>query len=91
MFTVGVVLFVLGILLSIALHELGHFLPARKFGVRVSQFMVGFGPTLYSRTKGQTQFGIKAIPLGGYVRIIGMIEPKAMVSKGIFKNIINQF
>lgn len=90
MFTVGVVLFVLGILLSIALHELGHFLPARKFGVRVSQFMVGFGPTLYSRTKGQTQFGIKAIPLGGYVRIIGMIEPKAMASKGIFKNIINQ-
>jgi membrane-associated protease RseP (regulator of RpoE activity) len=49
--------------------------PAKRFGVRVSQYMVGFGPTLWSRTKGETEYGIKAIPLGGYVRLVGMMPP----------------
>lgn len=76
MTAVGIVLFVVGLLFSIWWHELGHFLAARRFGMRVSQFMVGFGPTLWSRRKGETEHGIKWIPLGGYIRIVGMIPPK---------------
>lgn len=72
LFAVGIVVFVLGLLASIALHEVGHMVPAKRFGVRVSQYMVGFGPTLWSRTRGETEYGLKAIPLGGYVRLIGM-------------------
>jgi len=72
LFAVGIVIFVVGLLVSIALHEIGHMVPAKRFGVRVSQYMVGFGPTLWSRTRGETEYGLKAIPLGGYVRLIGM-------------------
>ncbi len=72
LFAVGIVVFVVGLLASIALHEIGHMVPAKRFGVRVSQYMVGFGPTLWSRTRGETEYGLKAIPLGGYVRLIGM-------------------
>ncbi|NMO89996.1 RIP metalloprotease [Actinomycetospora sp. TBRC 11914] len=75
MLVVGIVLFALGLLFSIAWHELGHFTTARWFGVRVPEFMVGFGPTLFSRQRGETSFGIKAIPLGGYIRMIGMVPP----------------
>ena len=74
-YLIGVVVFVVGMLLSIALHEVGHMVPAKRFGVRVSQYMVGFGPTLWSRTRGETEYGIKAIPLGGYVRLVGMYVP----------------
>ena len=73
----GILLIVLGVGVSIALHELGHLVPAKRFGVKCSQYMIGFGPTLWSRTIGDTQVGIKAIPLGGYVRMIGMIPPRA--------------
>ena len=75
MLVVGIVLFALGLLFSIAWHELGHFTTARWFGVRVPEFMVGFGPTLVSRQRGETSFGLKAIPLGGYIRMIGMVPP----------------
>jgi membrane-associated protease RseP (regulator of RpoE activity) len=51
--------------------------PAKKFGVKVTQYMVGFGPTMFSRKKGDTEYGIKAIPLGGYIRMIGMVPPRA--------------
>jgi len=71
----GISIFAIGLLLSIALHELGHMAPAKKFGVKVPQYMVGFGPTLWSRIKGETEYGIKAIPLGGYIRMIGMFPP----------------
>ncbi|RPF22126.1 M50 family metallopeptidase [Myceligenerans xiligouense] len=71
----GFLVLLVGIMLSIALHEIGHMLPAKKFGVRVSQYMVGFGPTLWSRVKGETEYGVKAIPLGGYVRLVGMMPP----------------
>jgi membrane-associated protease RseP (regulator of RpoE activity) len=60
---------------SIGFHEFGHFFWARKFGMRVPQFMVGFGPTVFSRRRGETEYGLKAIPLGGYIRIVGMIPP----------------
>lgn len=71
-YVIGVVVLIVGILVSIALHEVGHMVPAKKFGVRVSQYMVGFGPTLWSRTRGETEYGLKGIPLGGYVRLVGM-------------------
>jgi membrane-associated protease RseP (regulator of RpoE activity) len=71
----GIVAFALGLLFSIGFHEFGHFLWARKFGMRVPQFMVGFGPTVWSRRRGETEYGIKAVPLGGYIRIVGMIPP----------------
>jgi membrane-associated protease RseP (regulator of RpoE activity) len=71
----GIVAFAIGLLFSIGFHEAGHFFWARKFGMRVPQFMVGFGPTVFSRRRGETEYGIKAIPLGGYIRIVGMIPP----------------
>lgn len=71
----GIVAFALGLLFSIGFHEAGHFMWARRFGMRVPQFMVGFGPTIWSRTKGETEYGLKAVPLGGYIRIVGMIPP----------------
>lgn len=73
----AVLLMVLGVAVSIALHELGHFLPAKRFGVRVSQFMIGFGPTVWSRRRGETEYGLKAVPLGGFIRMIGMFPPRA--------------
>ncbi|GAB3494096.1 M50 family metallopeptidase [Nocardiopsis coralliicola] len=71
----GIVLFFLGLLFSIAWHELGHLSTAKMFGIRCTQYMVGFGPTLWSRVKGDTEYGVKAVPLGGYVRMVGMIPP----------------
>jgi len=75
LYALGVVLVALGIGLSIALHEIGHLVPAKAFGVRVTQYMIGFGPTILSRRRGETEYGIKAIPLGGYIRMIGMYPP----------------
>lgn len=72
---VGILVFVIGLLISIAWHELGHLSTAKLFGIRVPQYMVGFGPTLWSRRKGETEYGIKAIPFGGYIRMIGMFPP----------------
>ncbi len=76
LYTLGVLAFAFGLLASIALHELGHMVPAKAFGVRVTQYMVGFGPTLWSKQRGETEYGIKGIPLGGYIRMIGMIPPR---------------
>ncbi|MEV8534238.1 site-2 protease family protein [Streptomyces sp. NPDC051211] len=75
MTVLGIVIFVVGLLVSIAWHELGHLSTAKLFGIRVPQYMVGFGPTLWSRHKGETEYGIKAIPMGGYIRMIGMFPP----------------
>ncbi len=76
-YVVGVAVLVVGVAISIALHELGHLVPAKRFGVKCTQYMVGFGPTLWSRRRGETEYGIKAIPLGGYVRMLGMFPPRA--------------
>ncbi|MGZ6753301.1 MAG: M50 family metallopeptidase, partial [Nocardioides sp.] len=76
-YTLGVVLFVGAILVSIGLHELGHMIPAKKFGGKVTQYFIGFGPTVWSRRVGETEYGVKAIPLGGYVKIVGMLPPDA--------------
>lgn len=74
-FWIGVVGLAVGLMISIALHEVGHLLPAKRFGVKVPQYFVGFGPTLWSRRRGETEYGVKAVPLGGFVRMIGMFPP----------------
>jgi membrane-associated protease RseP (regulator of RpoE activity) len=76
LYLLGVLIFAFGLLASIALHEVGHMVPAKKFGVKVTQYMVGFGPTLWSRKRGDTEYGFKAVPLGGYIRMIGMVPPR---------------
>ena len=76
MYFLGVLFMALGISVSIALHEAGHLFWAKRFGVKVTHYMVGFGPTIWSRTRGETEYGLKAIPLGGFIRMIGMFPPK---------------
>ena len=71
----GAVFIGLGLALSIGLHELGHMVPAKRFGVKVPRFMIGFGPTVFSRKRGETEYGVKLIPLGGYVSLLGMAPP----------------
>ncbi|MCU1535948.1 MAG: peptidase, partial [Humibacillus sp.] len=98
LFVLGVLVVVVGVALSIALHEIGHLVPAKKFGVKVTQYMVGFGPTIWSRKRGETEYGIKAIPLGGYVRMIGMLPPRKgdapgelrSLSTGRFSQMVDQ-
>jgi membrane-associated protease RseP (regulator of RpoE activity) len=75
MTVLGIVIFFVGILFSVAWHELGHYATAKWFGIKVPEFMVGFGKTIWSRKVGETEFGLKAVPLGGYIRMIGMIPP----------------
>jgi membrane-associated protease RseP (regulator of RpoE activity) len=70
-YLLGVVAFVFALLASVMLHEAGHFLTAKRFGMKATQFFVGFGPTLWSWRRGGTEYGIKAVLLGGYVRIVG--------------------
>lgn len=75
LYILGIAVVVVGLAVSIGLHELGHLLPAKRFGVRVSQYMIGFGPTLFSKRRGETEYGFKAIPLGGYISMAGMFPP----------------
>jgi membrane-associated protease RseP (regulator of RpoE activity) len=75
LYILGIVVVVIGIALSIGLHEIGHLVPAKLFGVKVAQYMIGFGPTIFSLKKGETEYGIKAIPLGGYISMAGMYPP----------------
>ena len=77
LYVLGVVIFFVAILVSIGLHELGHMIPAKAFGGKVTQYFIGFGPTVWSRRLGETEYGVKAIPLGGYVKIVGMLPPGA--------------
>ena len=77
LFVLGVVLLLLGVGASIAIHEFGHIYPAKKFGVLVTKYMIGFGPTLKSWRRGETEYGFKLIPLGGYIAMVGMFPSKA--------------
>ncbi len=72
MFAIGIVLFALAILVSVALHECGHMWVARATGMKVRRYFVGFGPTLWSTRRGETEYGVKAVPLGGFCDIAGM-------------------
>jgi membrane-associated protease RseP (regulator of RpoE activity) len=73
-FLLGILIFVVALLFSVMLHEAGHFFTAKKFGMKATQFFVGFGQTLWSTRRGETEYGIKAIPAGGFVKIVGMTE-----------------
>jgi membrane-associated protease RseP (regulator of RpoE activity) len=96
-FVLGIFLFVAGILVSVILHEAGHFLTAKKFGMKATQFFVGFGPTLWSTVRGETEYGVKALPFGAFVRITGMTtldevdpadEPRSMRNKPAWQRAI---
>lgn len=97
-FLFGVVLFALGILVSVSLHEAGHMLTAKAFGMKVTRYFVGFGPTLWSFRRGETEYGVKGIPLGGFCKIVGMTpqdddvepadEPRAMWRYPVWKRTI---
>ncbi|UOQ56165.1 site-2 protease family protein [Leucobacter allii] len=76
LYILGILIVVVGLAVSIGLHEIGHLVPAKLFGVKVTQYMVGFGKTIWSRRTGETEYGVKLIPLGGYVAMIGMYPPQ---------------
>ena len=69
---IGVVAFIAALLISVMIHEAGHYLTAKKFGMKVTEFFIGFGKKIWSTQRGETEFGVKAIPAGGYCRIVGM-------------------
>lgn len=71
-FAVGFALFAVGILISVALHECGHMWAAQATGMKVRRYFIGFGPTLWSFRRGETEYGLKAVPLGGFCDIVGM-------------------
>jgi membrane-associated protease RseP (regulator of RpoE activity) len=75
MYLAGVLLFAVGVAVSIGLHELGHLVPGKLYDVKITQYFVGFGRTVWSRRRGETEYGVKAIPLGGYVKLVGMLPP----------------
>ena len=84
---IGSVLFVIGIAAAIAIHEWGHFITARRFGMRAERYFLGFGPTIWSTRRGETEYGVKAFPLGGFVRIAGMAtgdERQQPVAREVF-------
>ena len=65
------ILILLGLIgFSIGLHEIGHMLPAKKFGVKVTEYAIGFGPTIFSTKKGETDYRIRLLPVGGFIRMI---------------------
>lgn len=95
LFILGVAVIVVGLAVSIGLHEIGHLVPAKLFGVKVTQYMIGFGPTLWSKRKGETEYGVKAIPLGGYISMIGMFPPNKNgesrdATTGIFNALVQE-
>jgi membrane-associated protease RseP (regulator of RpoE activity) len=69
---IGWVIFLVALLFSVMLHETGHFVMAKKFGMKATRYFVGFGPTIWSTRRGETEYGVKALPFGGFVKIIGM-------------------
>jgi membrane-associated protease RseP (regulator of RpoE activity) len=96
-FLLGVLIFIVALLVSVMLHELGHFLTAKKFHMRVTQFFIGFGRTLWSTFRGETEYGVKALWFGGFVKISGMTsiedvdvadEPRSFRSKPGWQRII---
>jgi len=90
-YTLGVFLFLFGVVASIALHEVGHMAPAKYFGVKVTQYFVGFGKTVWSVKRGDTEYGVKAIPMGGFIRMVGMLPPAKHNPDGSVRGISGGF
>jgi membrane-associated protease RseP (regulator of RpoE activity) len=98
LYWVGVAAFAACILVSVSLHELGHMITAKRFGMKVTRYFVGFGPTIFSFQRGETEYGLKAIPLGGFCKIVGMTpqdddvdpadEPRAMWRFPVWKRTV---
>jgi membrane-associated protease RseP (regulator of RpoE activity) len=98
LYGLGVAAFALAILVSVSLHEAGHMITAKRFGMKVTKYFVGFGPTIFSWKRGETEYGLKAIPLGGFCKIVGMTpqdddvepedEPRAMWRYPVWKRTI---
>lgn len=86
---IGILAFIVAMLLSIMIHEWGHYITARKFGMKVTEFFLGFGPRLWSTQRGETEFGIKAIPAGGYCRIVGMTPAEPLAEEMAHGHFIN--
>jgi membrane-associated protease RseP (regulator of RpoE activity) len=93
----GVVLFALGIGVSVALHEFGHLLTAKAFGMKVTRYFIGFGPRLWSFRRGETEYGLKAVPAGGFCEIVGMTAlepvheadaPRAFYRKPVWQRVV---
>ncbi len=86
----GIVFMLVGLGLSIGLHEIGHLVPAKLFGVYVGQYMIGFGPRLWSKKIGETEYGIKALPVGGFISMSGMYPASrgASAGKGLFRSLV---
>jgi membrane-associated protease RseP (regulator of RpoE activity) len=97
-YALGIVLFALGILVAVSLHEAGHMFSARAFGMKVTRFFIGFGPTLFAFRRKEVEYGVKALPFGAFVKIVGMTqqdddvapedEPKAMWRFPVWKRTI---
>jgi len=95
LYALGIVIMLLGFVISIGLHEVGHLIPAKLFGVKVTQYMIGFGKTIWSKRRGETEYGFKMLPLGGYIAMTGMTPPEepgeaARVSTTGFLNTVMQ-
>ncbi len=86
----GILFMLIGLGLSIGLHEVGHLVPAKLFGVRVGQYMIGFGPRLWSKRIGETEYGFKMLPLGGFISMSGMYPPSKSSgpASGLFRSLI---
>lgn len=96
-FVIGVVVFALGIAISVALHEAGHMITAKAFGMRVRRYFIGFGPSIFSFRRGETEYGLKMIPAGGFCDIAGMTAldevtpeewPRAFYTKPTWQRVI---
>lgn len=86
----GILFMLIGLGLSIGLHEVGHLVPAKLFGVRVGQYMIGFGPRLWSKRIGETEYGFKLLPLGGFISMSGMYPASKgeRPASGVFRTLI---
>lgn len=89
LYLVGIVFMLIGLGLSIGLHEIGHLVPAKLFGVRVGQYMIGFGPRLWSKRIGETEYGFKALPVGGFISMSGMYPASdGKPVRGLFASLV---
>ncbi|WP_144877336.1 RIP metalloprotease [Microbacterium sp. 1.5R] len=90
LYLAGIVFMLIGLGLSIGLHEIGHLVPAKLFGVRVGQYMIGFGPRIWSKRIGETEYGFKLLPLGGFISMSGMYPASTTAgpARGIFRSLV---